>query len=277
MSADLNSSPTMVSLLHATTINDQHIVEVADAALKSSTPEPSALATKVVALLRLDRFADALHALAEAESDADETCRLAKCYALYKTGDSDAAYAVARLSPGRGYSHIAAQLAYRDEKFRHASGIYVGLTSSSSVGAAEEESDLVINSLAVTAQRNWQGADVLTGPHITSPTGSESFELLYNMACCTLSQGNFLKALTLLRLAARLCSTSEDISERERRAEMVPILIQKMYTYFRLGDQVEGQGVFNQLLSYGYVRPCLLFPYFLTHFGALVMRPMKSK
>ncbi|ROT34815.1 SRP72 RNA-binding domain-containing protein [Sodiomyces alkalinus F11] len=253
MPATTDPSSTLASLLHAFNTDDYQVLEAANAALKSSSPDPKALAAKVVALLRLDRFDDALRALAEAGSDAEEACTLQRCYALYKSGDLDGASALAQLSltRGRAYFHIAAQAAYRAEKFQDASALYTALVSSEN-GAAWEESDLAINSLAVTAQQNWQGADSRNDEHTSTPVAPHSFELAYNMACCNISCGEFLKALTLLKLASRLCSTSDDLSEDERRAEMVPILVQEMYTYSRLGKQAEAQSALDQLSSYGF-------------------------
>ncbi|KAL2757158.1 hypothetical protein ACRALDRAFT_1062765 [Sodiomyces alcalophilus JCM 7366] len=244
------SASTLASLLHASTINDHTILEAANAALRDSRPHPHTVAAKVIALLRLDQFEDALRALAEAGSDAEETWKLERSYALYKTGDLDGASALTQLPLGRCYSHIAAQVAYRAGRFREASTIYTALASS--VGAAAEESDLAINSLAVTAQRNWESAAADNDVQTSVFTAPESFELAYNMACCSISQGEFLKALSFLSVATRLCTTSDDLSEEERLAEMVPILIQEMYTYSRLGNQAEAQRVFGQLLSYGF-------------------------
>jgi len=62
------------------------VLKAANAVLKSSKINPEALHTRVVALLKLDRFNDALRALDDGGDKLAETCVLEKAYALYKTG-----------------------------------------------------------------------------------------------------------------------------------------------------------------------------------------------
>ncbi len=80
------------SLLRRASIEDHaEALALADAALRASKPgtaeRQTAAHTKTVALIKLDRCANALRAPAAGGSQLEEACVLEKAYALYKTGE----------------------------------------------------------------------------------------------------------------------------------------------------------------------------------------------
>src|SRR5271154_1050200 len=115
-----NPAASLASLLRASTIKDhEEIFKAANAVLKSSKNNLDALHTRVVALIKLDRFDDALRALDDGGDKLAERCILEKAYALYKTGQLEEAAKIVEGpdTKSRGIQHIAAQVAYRAEKF----------------------------------------------------------------------------------------------------------------------------------------------------------------
>ena len=82
-----SSLPTLTSLLKQTDLEDhEEILRAADRAIKQSTSDLDAQNVKVVALLKLDRFEDAILAFETGGDVLKDRARLEYAYALYKTG-----------------------------------------------------------------------------------------------------------------------------------------------------------------------------------------------
>lgn len=240
------------SLLRSSSIEDhEEALRLADAAVKSSRSGGDDLAahhTKVVSLLKLDRFDDALRALAAAGSRLEDQCALEKAYALYKSGQLSEAEAVLdKAHQSRGASHVAAQIAYRAEKFDRAAAIYRDLLAAAGEGMLGEENDLRINLLAADAQLEWAGDGHLVPANERQPgrEAMEAFETAYNAACACLARGDFAKAAMLLRRSRDLCEASEDLADEEKKAELVPIIVQQAYVSTKLGKLEEAAALQN--------------------------------
>lgn len=241
---------TLTSLLRQSTIEDHdEILKAANASLKASKTDLTAQHTRVVALLKLDRFDDALRAIADGGSALQDASRLEHAYALYKTGKLDEAADVARGATARSFSHVAAQVAYRAERFDDARQIYEALASDSSA-SADEESDLLINSLATSAQCSWGLTAGAAAPGPNSTQTNDTFEVVYNVACGAIARGELSKALRLLQQAAKLCDSSDELSDEDKQLEMVPILVQQAYVYSKLGNAEDATKIHRQLSSY---------------------------
>ena len=243
------------SLLRGTSIEDhEEALKVANAAILAPGPSGSiekltAQHAKVVALLKLDRFDDALRIISSGGDALAERCVLEHAYALYKTGDLDTAASIATsASSSRALKHIAAQVAYRDEKYDRAASLYANLAPTSAESG--EEADVRINALAVSAQRSWQGRGQSTlsaGQDSVLDAGRredlESFETAYNAACAALSRSDVARASILLRRAQQLCEASDELDDDDKRAELLPILIQQAYALTRLGRHDDAAAV----------------------------------
>ncbi|ROV87518.1 hypothetical protein VSDG_09921 [Cytospora chrysosperma] len=199
-------------------------LEIADAAIAASkNPDPTAQHTKVVALLRLERYDDALRAIASAGTALEARCTLEKAYAL----------------PLR---HVAAQVAYRAERFDEAAALYAGLMEDAGAAAAAgETTDLVINQLATHAQLEWQGRGDLVPEGSKQPRREdmEAFETAYNAGCGCVARGDLAKASVLLKRAADLCDAAEDLSDEDKGLELLPIVLQQAYVLTLLGRTEE--------------------------------------
>ncbi|KAL2133559.1 hypothetical protein VTI74DRAFT_2171 [Chaetomium olivicolor] len=236
------------SLLRGASIDDHaEALDVAGAALRAAKGRGADLATaqhaRVVALLKLDRFDDALRAIAEGGDALAKTCMFEKAYALYKTGDLDGAEAVlqeAGVGSGRvqrGLKHVAGQVAYRAEKFEQAAAIYRELGVDEGGAKYGEENDLKINLSATNAQLEWQGKGWAVPEQDKQPGREdlEAFETAYNAACGCISRGDFAKAAVFLKRSRDLCEATEDLDEEEKKAELIPIIVQQAYVFTKLG------------------------------------------
>ncbi len=233
----------LTSLLRATSIEDHdEVLRAANAAIKASKGNLQAHHTRVVALLNLDRWDDALRALAEGGDRLEEECLLEKAYAFYKLGQLEDAENLLKSTsePSRALQHLGAQVAYRLEKFQEAADTYRHLSQEGN-GRSGEENDLRINTLATHTQLEWNGLGGLLAEKERQPSREdlEAFESAYNAACRCIAQGDFSRASVLLKRSRDLCGASEELSPEQKREELMPILIQHAYVLTRLGKEVE--------------------------------------
>lgn len=233
------------ALLRAADIEDhEQVLKAANAAIKADSTDNVAKHTKVVALLKLDRFDDALRMISGSGIKLEATCILEQAYALYKTGKLTEASELLE-STGlekRSLRHVAAQVAYRAEKFHETELIYRRLLDTD---AANEESDLKINITAAVAQAQWQGIPS-SSPGIT-PESLDTFELCYNFACGELARGNTNLAASLLRRAGILCDNSDELTEEEKKTELRSIRAQQAYLFAKIGKPSSALEVYEML------------------------------
>lgn len=240
---------SLTSLLARAIIDDHtEALEIADAAISASkNPDLTAQHTKVVALLRLERYDDALRVIASAGTALESRCTLEKAYALYRTGALDEAAALLQAAHDdddapRPVRHLAAQVAYRAERFDEAMELYSMMIGDVDAAAeAGETTDLVINQLATHAQLEWQGRGDLVPDGSKQPKREdmEAFETAYNAGCGCVARGDLAKASILLKRAADLCDAAEDLSDEDKKLEMLPIVLQQAYVLALLGKTEE--------------------------------------
>ncbi|KAI9815525.1 MAG: Signal recognition particle core component [Pycnora praestabilis] len=242
--ASTTSSATrsLTTLLQQSTINDhEEFLRASNAALKKFKNDTNAQHVKVVALLSLDRYDDALKVFEDGGERLKEKAPLERAYALYKVGNLEKAENLAReIGGSRGMNHIEAQATYRLEKFSRAAELYKHLASEAAEGR-DETSDLRINSGATDAQLEWSGQGHLASKKKPDREDLEVFDTAYNAACGNIARGEFGQGEVLLRRAKDLCNALEDLSDKEKTAEILPIIVQQIYVSSMLGktDDVE--------------------------------------
>ncbi|KAK4993766.1 Signal recognition particle subunit SRP72 [Elasticomyces elasticus] len=242
MTSALSSATSTISTLLGQTSLDDHeeTLRAADKALKKSKTDTEAQHVKLVALLKLDRFDDALHVLKQGGDKLKERARLEWAYALYKAGKPEEAAEIAKDATERGLQHVEAQATYRAENFIRASAVYQQL-SSDQVQAKNEEADLRINSGAVDAQLEWAGFDRPTRSKKPRREDLDAFETAYNAACGSIARGELGQGEVLLRRAKDLCNALEDLSEADKQAELLPLAVQHVYVLARQGRLDEAE------------------------------------
>lgn len=245
----------LTSLLARASIDDHdEALSAADAALASSPKDLTAQHTKVTALLRLERYDDALRVISSGGDALESRCVLGGSYALYKTGQLDEALALLQKHghDDRALRHVAAQVAYRVERFDEAAALYEGLAAERGAGGAGEDTDLKINLLATHAQLEWQGRGDLVPVKSKVPAREdlEAFETAYNAGCGCVARGDLAKAAFLLKRAADLCDATEDLSEEDKKVEMLPIVLQRAYVLSLMGQKDEAAALQKDVETY---------------------------
>ena len=102
---------TLGGLLSRTSLEDpEEVLKACNATLKKSKNDVEAQHVKAIALLKLDRYDDALRTLEAGGDPLKEKGSLEWAYTLYKVGKpKEAAEQAARSGDGRGAQHIEAQ------------------------------------------------------------------------------------------------------------------------------------------------------------------------
>jgi len=102
---------TLHALLELTTIDDhEEVLKTCNAALKQSKNDINLLHIRFVALLKLDRYDDALRVLEESGDKLKQKAKVERAYALYKLGELDEAKSIAKsVANDRGARHVEAQ------------------------------------------------------------------------------------------------------------------------------------------------------------------------
>ena len=106
-----SQAKSLNSLLQQTTIDDhEEILKASNNALKQSKSESETHHVRFIALLKLERYEDALRALEEAGDTLKEKVELERAYALYRSGSLEEAKGIAKaIQSNRGAKHVEAQ------------------------------------------------------------------------------------------------------------------------------------------------------------------------
>ena len=228
-----SAAHSLATLLKRTDIEDhEEVLKAANSARKQSKSDTDAQHAKVVALLKLDRYEDAVGAVEAAGEKLKDRVRLEYAYALYKAGKAAEAADIAREGVDRGHKHVEAQARYRTEDFERAAELYEQLSSDLQNDA---DADLRVNSGAVDAQLEWSGHGEAVKRKKPSREDLEAFETAYNAACGSIARGELGQGEVLLRRAKDLCNALEDMVEEDKQAELMPIAVQHIYVLAKLG------------------------------------------
>ncbi|KAJ6010686.1 hypothetical protein N7451_002098 [Penicillium sp. IBT 35674x] len=236
---------SLSSLLQRASIDDhEEVLQSCNAALAKSNSDLNTQHIKVIALLKLDRYEDALRVL-EAGGDAlKKRAGLEHAYALYKCARlEEAIAAVTQSGASRGASHLEAQVSYRAEQFRRAADIYEELSNE----PHGEENDLSINSWATDAQLQWKGEAEYVRHDRPSREDLEAFETAYNAACLNIAKGAYAQGEVLLNRAKNICQTSEELSPEDKVTELLPIAVQHLYVLIQQGKTEEAESLLNEI------------------------------
>lgn len=221
------------SLVKKTTIDDHDAnLQASEQTLKGSPDDSDALQNKAIALLKLERYAEALKHFAQTES-LQQSLPEAYAYCLYRQGKFEEAVAVASaVKNSRGAQHITLQAAYRAEDHDAAAKAYSQVSKDI---PNSEQFDLRVNKLALDAEALW--LEVLSSSAVPRATTDDlaAFETAYNAACISVSKGQLAEADILLKRAINLCEHHEELSQDDKTLELVPLKSQRIFVLQRNG------------------------------------------
>ncbi|KAK5095841.1 Signal recognition particle subunit SRP72 [Exophiala xenobiotica] len=230
-------SNNLTSLLKKSTLDDHDaLLQAADGALKSSPNDTQAQQIRAIALLKLERYSDALAYFGHVK-DLRESLPEAYSYCLYRSGKFEEAVAAASsVQNSRGAQHIKLQAAYRAEDWDAASQAYDTLSASN---VPKEDFDLRVNKLAIDAEGLWLEKFAKSAVPRAKPDDLAAFETAYNAACISVSKGQLEEADRLLKRAVSLCEHHEELSDEDKTVELVPLKAQRIFILQRLGKAEE--------------------------------------
>ena len=106
-----STTPSLISLLRRVNLDDhEEVLDAANATLKKNKKDSEALHVKVVALVKLERYDDALRVLEEDSDSLKGRAQLEKAYALYKLARFGEVECITQTAPqDRGMRHIEGQ------------------------------------------------------------------------------------------------------------------------------------------------------------------------
>lgn len=233
------------SLLKRSTITDHdEALKASDVALKSSSNDTQAQQTKAIALLKLERYADALKHF-EDSSSLQQAIPEAYAYCLYRSGKfEEAVKVVSAVQDSRGAQHITLQAGYRAEDWDAASEAHTQL---SKTHVAKEDSDLRVNTQALNAEGLW--LEKLSPASVQRATTDDlsAFETAYNAACISVSKGQLQEADILLKRAISLCEHHDSLTEEEKVGELIPLKAQRVFVLQRLQKQDEAKALAKEI------------------------------
>ncbi|KAK9322370.1 hypothetical protein V1517DRAFT_323597 [Lipomyces orientalis] len=232
-------------------LNDEHtfVLDLANKLLRQDPTDIKAKKAKLVALIKLDQYSEALTVFGDDELKPNELA-LERAYCLYRLGKLELAndLLVGAIENGesnsvveqRGLLHLKAQIAYRLEKFADAKETYDELSRGPYLVEGEDH-DVLVNVLAIqTQQRSW---NLASAP--APSTTIVSHEQAFNMASLKIGDRQYGDALLLLKQAKELAQAIEGLSEKEVQDELYPILIQAAYVHILLGEKDEAAEILS--------------------------------
>jgi signal recognition particle subunit SRP72 len=124
------TTPLLAGLLKKATIEDhEEILKASSAALKKSRTDVQAQHAHAVALLKQDRYDEALRFIQDCGQPLQERAALEHAFVLYKTGQWEEALNTLEGASGRGAQHLEAQVQYRLENSARVLDIYEEIRS----------------------------------------------------------------------------------------------------------------------------------------------------
>lgn len=91
------------------------------------------------------------------------------------------------------------------------------------------------------AQLEWSGQGELAQKKKPAREDLEAFETAYNAACGSISRGELAQGEICLKRAKDLCNSLGDLSDAEKKAELLPMTVQHVYLLTQMGRNEEAE------------------------------------
>lgn len=222
-------------------------LKVCDKILHEFPTEEKALQCKVVSLIQIGDFKDAIDVIHKNSKHIGDMA-FEKAYCLYRLNDTKEAWKLLNSISTQSFrvKELKAQVLYRLENYKECFDVYRDLIKNSQDDYEEErETNLaaVIASLTMQTRQEVKGAPDL---------GEGSYELCYNKACTLLGLGKYADAHRKLVQAEELCKKyleEDDIPEDEIEEEMAIVRTQLAYAKQMLGFLEQAMKLYNLTLK----------------------------
>ncbi|KAI3426329.1 hypothetical protein D9Q98_008702 [Chlorella vulgaris] len=223
-------------------------LKAADEILKLAPGDADALRCKVVLLIELGNFEEAMKLVTQPPLAA--SMAFEKAYCLYRRGKLKEALAALAAVPADQEVprlQLEAQIQYRLGGNKEAIALYSQLYRSHSLESQEVQTNVV--AAYVSGGRAGEVPAVMQAMKISA---KDSFEIAFNVACGLVDAGQLRAAEEQLQLAVRVGEEAlydEDLAEADVAAELAPVTAQLAYVAERLGRQEEAAASYEAVLG----------------------------
>ncbi|XP_063221217.1 signal recognition particle subunit SRP72 [Bacillus rossius redtenbacheri] len=223
----------------------ERALKTANKILQQKNDEQKAFHCKIICLIQLSKFQDALKACAK-EPKLSASLIFEKAYCQYrlnlpqealKTVDSDP-------EPSLKLKELRAQILYRLERFQECFDVYRDVIKNSS---DENENERETNLFAVVANL------CAENPSYEAPQLREdTYELSYNAVCQLIGRGLYQEAEKKLKTTEKLCRETfeEDDADADVEEELSIIRVQLAYCMQMQGREKEAQAIYSSVLKH---------------------------
>lgn len=218
--------------------NWRQALSVCDQILKlpGLSNDEDALKCKVVCLMKMDRFADALPLC------SSEKLRFERAYCLYRLQRlEEALQECPQSSTSPAMQHLRAQLLYRVGQYDECSNIYGTMMDS----GAGDDADLKTNTYASYTLAG-RAQEVMQDYPPDQGEMEENFELRFNLASALISTGDLEGAASELRTAYD--TVAKVLDEEDVAEEQAPIALQQAYVAHRMQKTEEALSTYMRML-----------------------------
>ena len=221
----------------------ENALETVDKILSVIPDDLDALYCKVVCLMQLSRFEDAIKMIDEIAKKEGETKFLfEKAYCLYRTDKCvESLQYVDKMAPGdQRFWDLKAQVLYRLERFSEATSVYEACLKQAADGCGNEREANYMAALASSGHANLLAQQ--------ESLHADTVEQCFNRACCYLAAGMPNDALKMIDLAEERCKQGE-AEDEELEDELAVIRVQKGYALQLKGSTEQAMALYNLVLK----------------------------
>ncbi|KAH9518925.1 Signal recognition particle core component [Bulinus truncatus] len=243
--ANPSSTPSLYAELNRCGQKQEYekAIRIANKILQQNPEEFAAFNCKIISLLFLDRFDEALTAINKDKTHTG-ALKFEKAYCEYRLNRTNEALNTLRsiTSHTTRSKELLCQVLYRIEEYEECYSVYRDVIKNSQ---DDFDSERETNLAAVIASlQMWDKKDM------DDPNFAESsYEICYNNACYWIGKGNLTNALEKLDKAEELLKNDSDLTEEELDEELAIIRVQRGYIFQKLGKNEQASQLYNQVLK----------------------------
>ncbi|XP_014252620.1 signal recognition particle subunit SRP72 [Cimex lectularius] len=222
----------------------ERTLKIANKILHSNHEDEKAFQFRIISLIQLSRFEDALLAFTKFPSFA-KTLQFEKAYALYRINRIEEALEVLETvqDPDIKHNELKAQVYYRLERFEECFDLYRDVIKQTN-DEFDEERQTNLAAIVVNL--------VLSGKPMEMPEFEcDTFEIKYNFACYQMAKCMYAEAEKTLKISEKICRESfdEDTPVEEVDDEVSIIKLQQACCAHFQGHEKEALSIYTSMLK----------------------------
>ncbi|KAI7894903.1 uncharacterized protein EV154DRAFT_437638 [Mucor mucedo] len=235
--------------------DDERSLEICDELIKLNPDDLVTLQCKIVSLIRLEKYKEALSIIARQFRNSDVDLSYEKIYCYYRTNQLVPAMELLEELKSKSEAqnpsllYLEAQLLYSQGQFEKTIQVYETLLKSSDKNDSLYD-EIQVNLLAAKAGLLFSSSKAEEKDKADLKESADLYEVAYNAASVYLARGDLKKAQQQLELAKKQCNErANGMSKEEHEEELAVISTQLGYTYQLQGRSADAIKIYKSLLS----------------------------